>query len=447
MQRTIIIGGGISGLSAAYDLARAGAPHTLIEKQSRLGGVIETRSWENCVLECGPDSFLGAKPEAAALIKELGLESEIIGSNDHQRTTYILKNRSLVPLPEGVMMIVPTRIMPMIKTPLLGWSTKILMGLEWFRRPASVSDRSVAEFVIDHFGSETLDYLAEPLLSGVYGGDPRELSVESVLPRFVEMEAKYGSLAKGVVRSRGKAPPGGSLFRTLKGGLGKLVEALASTANVRHGEAEAIERRAGGGFRVRVAGDWMEAEHVVLACPAWSAAALWNGVDAELSGLLGSIGYSSSLIVSLIYRAADFDGMRAGFGFLVPRKERQRLVACTFAGTKFPHRAPEDRIVLRCFFGGVGDEGVLRESDESLLATAREELRRILGLTAAPVFHAIARWPRAMAQYTVGHSSRVQEIEARAASITGLHLAGNAYHGIGIPDCVKMGRQAAARIL
>src|SRR6266404_6351411 len=388
MQRTIIIGGGISGLSAAYDLARAGAPHTLIEKQSRLGGVIETRSWENCVLECGPDSFLGAKPEAAALIKELGLESEIIGSNDHQRTTYILKNRSLVPLPEGVMMIVPTRIMPMIKTPLLGWSTKILMGLEWFRRPASVSDRSVAEFVIDHFGSETLDYLAEPLLSGVYGGDPRELSVESVLPRFVEMEAKYGSLAKGVVRSRGKAPPGGSLFRTLKGGLGKLVEALASTANVRHGEAEAIERRAGGGFRVRVAGDWMEAEHVVLACPAWSAAALWNGVDAELSGLLGSIGYSSSLIVSLIYRAADFDGMRAGFGFLVPRKERQRLVACTFAGTKFPHRAPEDRIVLRCFFGGMGDEGVLQESDESLVAAAREELHRILGLTAAPIFQA-----------------------------------------------------------
>src|SRR5258706_4034231 len=281
MQPALMLGGGISGLSAAHDLARAGVSHTLIERQPRVGGVIETRSWEDCVLDCGPDSFLGAKPEATALIKELGLESELIGSNDHERTTYIVKKGRLVPLPEGVMMMVPTRVMPMVKTPLLGWPTKVRMGLEWFRRPARMPERSVADFVRDHFGAETLDYLAEPLLSGVYGGDPRQLSVTSVLPRFVELETKYGSLAKGVLAGHGSAPPGGSLFRTLKSGLGKVTDALASHANVRHGEAEKIERRQDGGFRVRVSGDWMEAENVVVACPAWSAAALLGGEDAE----------------------------------------------------------------------------------------------------------------------------------------------------------------------
>lgn len=447
MQGTIIIGGGISGLSTSYDLARGGAAHTLIEKQPRLGGVIETRGWENCVLECGPDSFLGAKPEAAALIQEIGLGSELIGSNDRERTTYILKRGRLVRLPDGVMMIVPTRILPMAATPLLGWSTKARMALEWFRRPVVSPDRSVAAFVTDHFGREALDYLAEPLLSGVYGGDPRQLSAACVLPRFFAMEAEYGSLVKGVLRARGQAAASGSLFRTLKCGLGTLVKALASTANVLHGEAQAIERREGGGFRVRVSGDWMEAEQVVLACPAWAAADLLTGVDGELARQLAGIAYSSSLILSLVYRAADFDGTRAGFGFLVPGKERRRLVACTFATAKFAHRAPPDRLVLRCFLGGSGDAAVLGESDEWVLKTTREELRTILGLTAAPLFHLVTRWPRSMAQYTVGHAARVLEIETRAAAIPGLHLAGNAYHGIGIPDCVKTGRQAAARIL
>ena len=195
-QNVVIVGGGIAGLSAAYDLARAGISHTLFEKMPRLGGVIETRNQDGCVLECGPDSFISSKPEALALIKELGLEGEVIGSNDHQRTTHILKHGKLVPLPEGVMMIVPTKVMPMVKSDLLGWGTKIGMAFELLRRPKKYPDRSVAEFVVDHFGQETLDYLAEPLLSGVYGGDPRELSAASVLPRFVDMETNTGSLGE-----------------------------------------------------------------------------------------------------------------------------------------------------------------------------------------------------------------------------------------------------------
>ena len=445
MGRTIIVGGGISGLSAAYDLTRAGADCAILEKQPRLGGVIETRSWENCRIDCGPDSFLSAKPEALALIKDLGLDAEVIGSNDHRRTTYILKKGRLVALPDGLMMIVPSKVMPMLKSPLVGWRTKLLMGLELLRRPGLAPDRSVAEFVIDHFGRETLDYLAEPLLSGVYGGDPYEMSMASVLPRFLQMEVKYGSLCRAVLGT--KSPANGPLFRTLKGGLSKLVDALAAKLTVHHAAAETIERREGGGFRVRAAGDWMEANHVILACPAWATAALLSGMDGELARGLNQIPYSSSLTLTLIYQAAQFDGMRAGFGFLVPQVERQRMAACTFVSTKFAHRAPDDRIILRCFFGGIRDEAILRESDESIIAIASDELRRILGLTATPVFHAINRWPRSMAQYTVGHIPRVQEIRNRVAAIPGLYLAGNAYDGIGIPDCVRTGRAAAREIL
>jgi oxygen-dependent protoporphyrinogen oxidase len=446
--QVVVVGGGISGLSAAYDLESGGVSCTVVEKQARPGGVIETRVAGECTLDCGPDSFLSAKPEALTLIAELGLENEVIGSNDHQRITYIWKHGRLIPLPEGVMMIVPSRILPMAKSPLLGWGTKLRMAAEVFRGPGGAApDRSVAEFVIDHFGREALDYLAEPLLSGVYGGDPARLSVASVLPRFLQMEANYGSLVRGVLDLRGQAGPSGPLFRTLKSGLGRLTGALASRVKICRSQAETIERREGGGFRIRAEGNWMEADHVIVACPAWAAARLLAPVDPQLAEWLDGIEYSSSLTLTLIYRAAEFDGMRAGFGFLVPQKERQRLAACTFVGAKFSHRVPEDRIALRCFFGGSSDEAVLGESDQALIAIARAELRRILGLTAAPLEHVIARWPRSMAQYTVGHAPRIADIRARAVGIPGLHLAGNAYEGIGIPDCIRTGRQAAKNIL
>jgi oxygen-dependent protoporphyrinogen oxidase len=444
-QNVVIVGGGISGLSAAYDLARAGITHTLFEKTPRLGGVIETRTHDGCLLELGPDSFISAKPEALALIKELGLDGEIIGSNDHQRTTHIVKHGKLVPLPEGVMMIVPSKVMPMIRSNLLGWGTKIGMAFELLRRPKKYPDRSVAEFVVDHFGQETLDYLAEPLLSGVYGGDPRELSVNSVLPRFVEMEATKGSLVRAVMSAKQPSSPGGSLFKTLASGLGTMIEALGTYANVKHAGVDAIERR-GSGFRVRANGEWMDATNVIVATPAPQAVPLLQGIDAELAKMLGTIPYSSSALVSLAFEEAKFDGQRAGFGFLVPKCERDRMAACTFVGTKFPHRAPDDRILLRCFFGGTGDEGILEEADEGLVTIAREELRRILGLTTAPLFTRVSRWPKSMAQYTVGHGARMKELKARAAAIPGLQLAGNAYDGIGLPDCVRTGRQAAKNI-
>lgn len=224
-----------------------------------------------------------------------------------------------------------------------------------------------------------------------------------------------------------------------------MVEKVACGVDVRFENVDTIERSSG--LRVRAGGDWMNADHVILACPAWSAAQMLLGAEPALAQRLNQIPYSSSLTLSLIYDAAKFDGRRAGFGFLVPRRERKRVGAGTFVGTKFPFRAPDNRIIVRLFFGGVNDEAILGETDERILTIAREELSSILGLTTAPMFHTISRWPRAMAQYTVGHGKRMQEIKDRAGAIPGLHLAGNAYEGIGIPDCVRTGRAAANKII
>ncbi|MGA2269093.1 MAG: protoporphyrinogen oxidase [Bryobacteraceae bacterium] len=458
MPGVVIIGGGISGLSAAYYLARGDVPSTILESRPRLGGVIQTERVEGCTLEAGPDSFLSAKPAAVELLRELGLADQVIGSNDHLRVTYVRKGGRLMPLPDGLMMMVPTKILPLLTTRLLGWRTKFRMGTELLRAPRpKPGDESVAEFIEEHYGAEALDYLAEPLLSGVYGGNPSQLSVTSVLPRFVELANQYGSLTRGVLAVRAKAGRdrhATPLFRTLKGGLGQMVDAIAANirgkVEVRQCRAQTIER-AGAGFRIRADGDWLEADRMVVACEAHSATALLGGVDARLAELLGTVPYSSSMTVALGFDAADLarppGAPPRGFGFLVPKKERRRLVACTWAGTKFSYRVPEGTVVARCFLGGMEDAGVLDESDEAIVAAATRELQEIAGVTAQPRFTRIARWPRSMAQYTVGHPQRLAEMEARAASVPGLYLAGNAYQGIGIPDCVRMGRTAAEKIL
>jgi oxygen-dependent protoporphyrinogen oxidase len=450
MPRVVIVGGGISGLSTAYYLAKGGVASTIIESRPRLGGVIQTEHVDGCTVEAGPDSFLSAKPAAMELIRDLGLAGDVIGSNDHLRKTYVRKNGRLMPLPDGLMMMVPTKILPLLTTGLLSWHTKLRMGMELFHAPKpKAGDESVAEFIEEHYGAEAVDYLAEPLLAGIYGGSPSEMSVTSVLPRFVELANRYGSLTRGVLAQRAKAKsssPAAPLFRTLKGGLGQMVEAILAAirghVEVRQGRAETVER-AGDGFRVRIAGDWLEADRLVVASEAHSAAALLPTVDTRLAELLGTVPYSSSMTVALGFDAAGFHPPPEGHGFLVPKKERRRLLGCTWVGTKFPYRVPEDKIVARCFLGGMEDAGVLAESDDAVVATVLRELQEIAGVTAPPRFTRVSRWPRSMAQYPVGHPERLAEMEARTRAIAGLYLAGNAYQGIGIPDCIRMGRQAA----
>jgi oxygen-dependent protoporphyrinogen oxidase len=457
--KVIIIGGGISGLSAAYYLAKRGIGSMIFESRPRLGGVIRTEQVRGCTLEAGPDSFISAKPAALELIRELGLEDQVIGSNDFSRKTYVWKQGRLVPLPEGLMMMVPTRILPLVATPLLGWRTKARMGMELFHPPRRHDgDQSVSAFITEHYGPEAVDYLAEPLLSGIYGGNPDELSVTSVLPRLVTLAKRYGSLTRGVLAERAKSErartgnnhaSAAPLFRTLKGGLEQMVEALAAsirgTAEVCHSRVDRLELT-DQGFRLRAGGGWIGAEHVIVACEAHSAASLVEALDQRLGALLAGVPYSSSMTVALGFNANDLEQRPSGHGFLVPKRERRHLMACTWVGEKFPFRVPEGSVVARCFLGGTDDASVLDASDESVAEIVTQELSEIAGIRAGPEFVRIHRWPRSMAQYTVGHPERLAEIEARARAIPGLALAGNAYDGIGIPDCIRLGKRAAEGI-
>lgn len=448
-NRTAILGGGISGLAAAWELAKAGQPAVLIEQDSALGGVIRTNVVQDCVIEAGPDSFLAAKPAALELIHELGLADQVIGSNDHLRVTYIRKHGRLIPMPDGLMMMIPTKLLPVAFSPLLGWGTKIRMGLEYFHSsPPNAPERSVAQLVREHYGQEAVDYLAEPLLSGVYGGDPETLSANAVLGQFVELEKKYGSLTKGTlaVRAQRKGGPAGSLFKTLQGGLGQLIKALTQQLDGKMdrvtGAVVSLARSAEG-WRIGLAdGTAVEAARVILAVPAGPAAQILAGLDAELAARLAAIPYNSSMTIALGYDRQALGHPLDGFGFLIPKVERRKLVACTWVGTKFNHRVPPDKAVLRCFLGGAH----IDEPDDALIAAIREELRDLMGVTATPAFHTVQRWRKAMAQYTLGHQGRVREIRGLAGRHAGLALAGNFLDGIGIPDCIRSGQGAVRQL-
>jgi len=463
MKRVAIIGGGISGLSAAFHLekarsAGAGLSYALFESDQRLGGSMLSGRVEGCLVEAGPDSFLTEKPWALTLCRELGIDDQLIGSNDAQRKTYIVVKNRLIAMPDGLMFMVPTKLVPTALTPLFSWSTKVRMAQELMHPPRPMeNDETVGEMVERHFGPEVVDRLADPLLSGVYGGDANKLSARAVLPRFVEMEEKYGSLSRAMLAAHnkmkamaGKQPPR-PLFSSLKDGMQQMVDAIA--ARLDHASLRMKARVRGvypEGERWRVAidlGGSQRFDAVILATPANVAGALLEGVDRDLADDLLGITYSSSVTVTLGYYMEQLKHLPPGFGFLVPRSEGRRMLACTFVHNKFPHRAPADKGIVRCFLGGARDESVLSLTDDEILATVRAELKEIVKLAARPVFERVYRWRGAMAQYESGHLARVERIERRVKNIPGLELAGNAYHGIGVPDCIREGTNAANAVV
>ncbi len=462
-MRVAIVGGGVAGLAAAYELekarrAGAGVEYALLESSPRLGGVISSRIDDGTVLEHGPDSFLTEKPAAIALCRELGLGDSLIGSDDSNRKTFILVHNRLVALPDGLMFLVPTQLMPTVLTPLFHPVTKLRMGLEWFHRARTgQEDESVASFVRRHYGQAVVDRLADPLLSGIYGGDAEHLSVQSVLPAMVRLEMEYGSLTRGMMAARRKQREAAratqptatkrTIFTTLRGGLQQLIDALVAqlepqslhvNAAVQSLEVDAL------GWRVRFAARATERfDAVILATPAWVAAQLVRGVHGPLSDELASIPYSSSITANFVLDEATLPTLPPGFGFLVPTVERRSMLACTFVHRKFQGRTAPGRVVLRCFAGGMRGEQMLAQSDAEIAKVLREELRQILGITAEPLVAEVRRWPRSMAQYSVGHAARVRRIREQANALRNLHLAGNAYDGIGISDCIRLGQSAA----
>ena len=460
MTRIAIIGGGISGLSAAFAIEewrRRGSEveYTLYESSSRFGGVLRTEHIHGCVVEAGPDSFLTEKPWAADLARALGLGDQLIGSNDATRKTYILTHGRLVEMPDGLMFMVPTKILPTGMSPLFSWKTKLRITQEMFHPPRAVDhDESVAAFIERHYGSEMVDRLADPLLSGVYGGEAANLSVRAVLPRFVEMERMHGSLGRGMLAARKKmrswknsAPP---IFTSLKNGMQTLADAIVAqltpTSLRINTTAAAIEPQAASWLvSAGMQSDVFDA--VILALPAGAASSLLRMAGPELSAELAAIGYTSSITVALGFDKDVRQTLPPGFGFLVPRSEGKRILAATFVHNKFPHRAPEDRALLRCFFAGKNAEDVWPLADDQIVAIVRHELQEILGLRADPLFTRVYRWKSAMAQYNVGHLDRLDRIERLRQKLPGLALAGNAYRGIGVPDCVRSGTDAVKQLL
>jgi oxygen-dependent protoporphyrinogen oxidase len=411
------------------------------------------------VVEAGPDSFLTEKPWATDLCRDLGLGDQLISSNDADRKTYILTNSRLVIMPDGLMFMVPTKIIPTGLSSLFSWKTKLRITRELLQPPrAADHDESVAAFVGRHYGTEMVDRLADPLLSGIYGGDAASLSVRAVLPRFAEMERTRGSLGRAMLAAQKdarkkiaasptkRAPP---IFTSLRNGMQHLAEAVVSRLTpaslLTNAPAHAIQSEAGGW----VVSARMQSDHfdrVIVALPAPAAAQVLRIASPELSAELAAIQYTSSITVGLGFDRDVRESLPPGFGFLVPRSEGKKLLAATFVHNKFPHRAPEDRALLRCFFAGKNGEDVWPLADDQIVGIVRNELQEILGLRAEPLFARVYKWKSAMAQYGVGHLERLGRIERLLRQVPGLALAGNAYRGIGVPDCIRSGRDAANQL-
>jgi protoporphyrinogen/coproporphyrinogen III oxidase len=473
-MRIAIIGGGIAGLAAAYELEKARAAgaeidYTLFEERPRLGGSLASEIVNGAVLERGPDSFLTEKTAATELCRELGLGGELLPSNDAARKTYIVVRNRLVALPDGLMFLVPTKLVPTALTPLFSIRTKLRMALELLHPPRpSVDDESVATLVERHFGREAVDRLADPLLSGIYGGDATQLSAQTVLSRMMEMERQYGSLTRGMLaahqkmraaaKNSSKKSNGAAarpIFTALRGGMQQLVDALVARldpASVKVSTSVRAIAKTSDSWVVECGAARQEFDGLILASPAWASGALLAPVDAALGADLSGIPYSSSITVNLIYDETTIGTLPDGFGFLVPSVEGRSMLACTFVHRKFLGRTPPGKAVLRAFLGGMNNEALLAASDDVLVATVRREMSEILGAktfnaVVEPEHAQVSRWRRAMAQYAVGHKERMQRINDRVAALPGLRLVGNAYDGIGVPDCIRLGRQAARELV
>ncbi len=466
----VMIGGGVTGLSAAFYLAPAARArgHTLqvvlIERSGRLGGKVRSEHVEHTgtfLVEGGPDSFVAQKPWAIELARDLGLGDQLIVPNPARVGTYLLWNGRPRPLPEGMLMIVPTRFMPFALSPLLSPLGKLRMALDLVI-PARRDDQdeTLAAFIRRRLGREALDRLAEPLMAGIHNAECERQSLLATFPRFRAIEQQHGSLIRGMLAQRRAHRPApaaggpnfaGSPFVTLRGGIGTLTEALAARFEGRligdRGVA-ALQRDPAGPARFRLTlddGTQLAADAVILTTPAYTAAEIVQGDDAGLAAALRAIRYVSTATISLGYRQADLGRPIDGFGLVIPQRERRPINAVTFSSAKFADRAPEGYALLRVFTGGSRNPEALQLDDPALVAMVRRQLHAIFGITAEPLFTRLYRWDRGNPQYDVGHNQRIDALMARCPA--GLHLAGAAYRGVGIPDCALQGRRAAEAVV
>jgi oxygen-dependent protoporphyrinogen oxidase len=470
MSQLVIIGGGIAGLSAAYYATKKfpEAQITVIESSNQWGGKISTDRVTfddgQFIIEGGPDSFLVMKPYASALCKELGLSERLHGTNPNQKNTYVLHRNKLEPLPDGLSMMIPTNVQAILKSHLVSWFGKARMGLDFIQPAKNINDdESLGSFVSRRLGREAYENLIEPLMSGIYAGDGDQLSLASTFPYLRDLEIKYGSLARGALQMRkqsnGKSVQGSrSAFLTPTTGLAeiveKLVESLKSKVDPRLntkvlrilalGQVEGTNYQSQ--YQVELeTGETLEADSIILATPAFVSGTLLASFDPVLASVLTSIPYASTATVSLAYRQSDLTRELDGYGYVIPRREGRKALACTWTSTKFPHRAPAGYALIRVFVGRAGQDIPWNEND--LLALAKEELNLTLGIKAEPILSRVFMWNKAMPQYNLGHPEILKRIDATLENHPGLALAGNGYRGIGIPDCIHSGELAVERAL
>ena len=467
MKHIVIIGGGIAGLAAAHrivELSQAKSldvKTTLLEAAPRLGGSITTERVGDFLVEAGPDSFITEKPWALKLCERIGLTPRLVSTQSAYQKIYIVHDGKLVALPDGFFLLAPTRLWPFIQTPLFSWLGKLRMASELFLPRSQLNgDESLGAFVRRRFGNEALERVAQPLVGGIYASDPDKLSLAAAMPRFKEMERSSRTVIYAMwsaQRQRAKKAETGSgarwsLFVTLAGGMQELVDNLAQRLPqgtvLLNAAATELKRNADDTWRVAVGHEQIiEADAVILAAPAFRTGALLRQIDSSAAEELTAISYASTATVSLAYRREDFPQAPNSFGFVVPAIEKRKIMACTFSSLKYPGRAPLDKILLRAFVGGSLQPELFGASDSEMESSVRGELASLLGVTAEPIFSRIWRHPDSMPQYHVGHEARVNRIEASLQPFPTLALAGSAYHGVGISDCVRTGEEAAEKIL
>lgn len=483
--RVVVVGGGIAGLAAAHRLARRapGLDLILLEAAGRLGGKILTEHERGFTIEAGPDLFLGSKRGGVELCREVGLADRLHGPNPRLRRSYVFRRGRLYPLPEGLSGLIPARLGPLLTTPLISPLGKLRMALEYFLPPRGGSaDEALAHFISRRLGRELYDRLVEPLMAGIYAGDGRELSLAATFPQLRQLELEHGGLLRGILArrrkwaksarngaagprptsgsaadSRNDQPPAGPDFLTLPNGLTELVRALedalraAGAQVLLEARAERIapaQRSDAGGYALGLAGGrTVAADAVILATPAWAAADLLEPLDPGLAAPLREIPYVSVATVSLGFPLEAVPRPLDGYGYIVPRTERRPVLACTWSSSKFPGRAPEGWALVRTFLGRAGDDPITELGEADLLRLAREELRAVLGITAEPGIARVHRWPRAMPQYTLGHLDRLARMGRALTAHPRLFLAGHAYRGLGMPDCIQSGEEAAEAVI